>query len=72
MPQQQRQFGLRLRQLDELDIHLLDLELAVRVNLDRRRAGREHDFLRRKSVQRFGVSADMEAADLLDQIVGCG
>ena len=72
VPQQQRHAALRLRQLHVLHVHLLDFELAVRIDLQRRRAGREHDFLGGQSAQRLGASADVEAADFLDHVVGGG
>jgi hypothetical protein len=45
VPEQQGILRLGLGELDVLHVHLLDLEVPIGIDLDRRRAGREHDVL---------------------------
>src|SRR5260221_4585700 len=66
VPHEQRILGARIRpkQLHVLHVHLLDLEIAVRVDLERRRAGCEDDLLARQPGERGLPAADVKAADL--------
>jgi hypothetical protein len=62
MPQQQRQLALLVLRQEVLNVHLLDLVLAVRIDLGRYAAGREHDLLDRLAGNLVQPPADMERA----------
>ena len=70
MPEQQRVFEFRRRELHILYVHLLDLERAVRIDFERGHARREADLLGRLPGEYDLVPADVKAADLPHQNIG--
>src|SRR5258708_31744050 len=66
MHHEQRKFCLRMGELYILNIHLPDLEIAVRVALERRGALGEDDLAGGQAVERHLTAPDVEAADLAD------
>jgi hypothetical protein len=65
MPEQQRVARLGVGQFDVLDVHLPRVEVAVWIHLGRWPTGGVDQFLNRQALQRHGLTADVEAADLL-------
>ena len=59
-------------QLHVLNVHLLDFEVTVRVDLERRRPGGEYDFLFRQAGKRHLPAANVKTADLLDAEMASG
>ena len=66
MGQDDRVARARVLQAHHLRVHLLDLELAVGVDAQRRRAGAEHDLALRQAGQLRDAPADMEGGDVAD------
>ena len=62
VPHQQRQLALAVLRQEVLHVHLLDHELAVRIELRRRTAGHAHDLSHRLAADLGDPPADMERA----------